>query len=257
MKMRWWEGWDGPNPRLLADDGIEAWAPIPEASRYAVSNMGRVASSAQGKWKLMTLSTHGAGYRSVGIVTDEGKSTTFLVHRLAVLAFDGPPPTLEHTEVRHLDGDKGNNVLSNLLHGTKSDNMKDVLRHRQEQEKQVKAARIQEAEEAGIWYGGRSWDTELVEKVLVLERQGYLTVAQAADLLGVTTHVIANIARGNSHAHADVPQVKKQKRRSKAQKEAIMALIREGKNTEEINEALGETLTHQAVYYYKQKLKGS
>ena len=256
MKMRWWDSWDGRDPRLLADDGTEVWVKIPDADRYAVSNMGRVASSAQGSWKLMTLSTHGAGYRSVGIIVDGGKSTTFLVHRLAVLSFDGLPPTPKHTEVRHLDGDKGNNVLRNLLHGTKSENMFDVLRHRQEQEGKARAARIEEAEEAGTWYGGRTWDTELVEKVLLLEREGYITGAQAADLLGVTSHVVANIARGNSHLHLNVDTTKKkQKRRSKAQKEAIMALVRQGKNAAAINEALGETLTAQGVYYYRTRMR--
>jgi hypothetical protein len=252
MRPRW-QG--GKEPRELADEGIEVWAKIPDASRYAVSNMGRVGSSAQGPWKLMTLSTHGAGYRSVGIVDDVGKSTTHLVHRLVVLSFDGPPPTPQHTGVRHLDGDKGNNVLSNLLHGTKSSNMLDVLRHRQEQEEVVRDALIEETKAAGTWYGGRSWDTELVGKVMALERSGHLTGAQAADLLGVTTHVVANIARSNSHTHIRVPRVKKQKRRSKARKDAIMVLIREGKNAAQINEVLGETLTPQAVTYYRSKAR--
>lgn len=250
MKMRWWEV--GKEPRGLADEGIEVWAQIPDASRYAVSNLGRVASSAQGKWKLMTLSTIGAGYRAVGLINDDGtRNGGALVHRLAVLAFDGPPPTPDHTDVRHLDGDKGNNALSNLLHGTRSDNMKDVLRHRQEQEEEAKAACIEEAEAAGTWYGGRTWDTELVEKVMALEREGYLTGAQAADLLGVTDHVVANIARGNSYAYVEMPKTKKQRRRTKTQKEAILALIRAGKSCTDVNEELGETLTHQAFYYYK------
>lgn len=256
MKLRWH---DEREPRALADEGIEVWAPIPDAVRYAVSNLGRVASSAQGSWKFMTLSTVGAGYRSVGFRDDAGsRNGSRLVHRLAALAFDGPPPTPVHTDVRHLDGDKGNNALSNLLWGTRSENMLDVLRHRQEQGGAVAAAGIEEAKAAGTWYGGRTWDTELVEKVVALEREGYLTVVQAADLLGVSTQVVSNIVRGNSHAHVSTSAKKKQKRRNKRQKDLILARLRDGVTLDELNERpdeIGGPLTHQAVYYYKQKLK--
>ena len=63
----------------------------------------------------------------------------------------------------------------------------------------------------------------------------------------------ANIIHGKTRLHVPRPEgnPKKQKRRSNDQKEAIMALVREGKNAKEINEALGESLTAQADYYYR------
>jgi hypothetical protein len=258
LKIRWWEGKD---PRVLADEGTEVWAPIPGATRYAVSNLGRVFSSARGDSKLLTLATVGAGYRAVGILADDGaRNGGTLVHRLAVQAFDGPAPTPEHTDVRHLDGDKANNALPNLLWGTRSENMKDVLLHRQQQGQDVATAERARAEadaeaSGGAWYGGRTWDTELVEAVTKLERAGHLLGRQAADLLGVSIDVISNMALGRSHEHLDIPQQRKQLRRTKRQKEAIMQLVRKGKNAAEINEALGETLTAQAVNYYRQKAK--
>jgi hypothetical protein len=45
-----------------------------------------------------------------------------------MFAFIGPPPTTKH-EVRHLDGNPGNNALSNLCWGTHTENMQDKSLH--------------------------------------------------------------------------------------------------------------------------------
>lgn len=49
------------------------------------------------------------------------------VHTLVLEAFTGPCP--EDMECRHLDGDRANNVLSNLAWGTKAENEADKQRH--------------------------------------------------------------------------------------------------------------------------------
>lgn len=49
------------------------------------------------------------------------------VHQLVAAAFIGPAP--HGTEVRHKDGHRGNNVPSNLEHGSSSDNTLDAVRH--------------------------------------------------------------------------------------------------------------------------------
>lgn len=49
------------------------------------------------------------------------------VHRAVALAFLGEPPPGQ--EVRHKDGDPGNAELSNLEYGTRSENMRDAVRH--------------------------------------------------------------------------------------------------------------------------------
>ena len=50
-----------------------------------------------------------------------------MVHRLVARAFLGDPPTSQHTQINHKDGDKGNNTVSNLEYVTPLGNM--VHRH--------------------------------------------------------------------------------------------------------------------------------
>ena len=53
--------------------------------------------------------------------------STQLVHRLVARAFLGDPPTSQHTQINHKDGNKGNNAVSNLEYVTPKGNM--VHRH--------------------------------------------------------------------------------------------------------------------------------
>ena len=52
----------------------------------------------------------------------------FLAHRLVLLAFVGDCP-LDKEVCRHLDGDPGNNLLSNLAWGTHQENADDKIKH--------------------------------------------------------------------------------------------------------------------------------
>jgi hypothetical protein len=60
-------------------------------------------------------------------LTKDGKQRRFQVHRLILLAFEGPCP--EGQEVRHLDGNPENNNLDNLSYGTHSENLRDRRKH--------------------------------------------------------------------------------------------------------------------------------
>ena len=53
----------------------------------------------------------------------QGCQDTELVHRLVARAFLGDPPTSQHTQINHKDGDKGNNAVSNLEYVTPKGNM--------------------------------------------------------------------------------------------------------------------------------------
>ena len=57
----------------------------------------------------------------------QGKQRTWLVHRLVLSAFVGPPA--EGAEGLHRDGDQKNNTLANLTWGTHSDNQFDQVIH--------------------------------------------------------------------------------------------------------------------------------
>lgn len=111
----------------------ETWREIPGyEGAYEVSDLGRVRS-------LDRVSSHGrrlrgrvlkqirrSGYLSVGLHLN-GDPTLYLVHRLVLTAFAGPPA--RGMEARHLDGDASNNAASNLVWGTTRENIRDQLRH--------------------------------------------------------------------------------------------------------------------------------
>lgn len=283
---------DSQEARTLAKLGEEVWVWlfILANSRYMVSNLGRVASNLRGAeefaklpvptreaypdggfeaayvkykkdcqaiserfgWIILKPTVLSSGYRSVGIYPERGKPPkTCLVHRLVAQAFDGDAPSPAHTDVRHLDGNKANNVLTNLAWGTRSENMRDVLRHRQEGRKPTPAEK-----EGPNWYQGYTDDDYLVRIGLEFHAEGLMTIENLTRLWRCSREVAANIINGETRLHIPRPEksTKKQKRRSPAQKEAIMLLVREGKNAAAINEILGETLTAQAVYYYRSKI---
>lgn len=97
---------------------------IPGMFGYAVSDDGAVID-------LNAMRVHPShlehGYRRVRMRTRSGTTYEY-VHRLVAMAFFGPPPTSKH-EVRHLDGTRDNNTVSNLAWGTRSENCLDTVRH--------------------------------------------------------------------------------------------------------------------------------
>jgi len=231
--------------------GREVWKLLSD-ERYAVSNFGRCASRAQGdNWSFLAGSEISSGYITFNLPREAGG--TVLAHRTVVLSFDGPPPTDQHTDVRHLDGDKSNNRLDNLLWGTRSENMLDVRRHKAETKRSAVKTEILRAKAKGTWFGGRTWDERLVQSVLRLEAEKRITLEEAAELLDVSRHTVQNLVLGRTRDYVNLPKRNKQKRRSYERKQEILSLVREGKNAKEINELLGETLTPQAVYYYKSR----
>ena len=71
------------------------------------------------------------GYDCVKLAFRGNTKTTY-IHELVLKAFVGPRPiTVERGEIRHLDGDKKNNCLSNLRYGTILENAADRKLHRQ------------------------------------------------------------------------------------------------------------------------------
>lgn len=121
----------------------EVWKDIPGyEGEYQASNLGRIKSLSRlvnhkgrpirikerilkpgvqkyGKYKELTR-------LNVGLHRN-GVSKTKAVHKLVLLAFEGPRPKGE--EIRHLNGDATDNRLSNLCYGTKRDNRIDMYRY--------------------------------------------------------------------------------------------------------------------------------
>jgi hypothetical protein len=89
---------------------------------YAVSDLGRVANVRTGR--ILRPGRTSSGHLTV--VPGRQRGSRY-VHVLVMETFVGVVP--ENYEVRHLDGDPGNNRLSNLAYGTRGDNMRDVKHH--------------------------------------------------------------------------------------------------------------------------------
>lgn len=78
-------------------------------------------------WYALKGHSGGRGYRHVSLCHENVKVTKS-VHRLVCLAFHGEPssPTMQ---VRHLDGNRQNNIPENLCWGTQEENWKDREMH--------------------------------------------------------------------------------------------------------------------------------
>ncbi len=113
------------------NDTPERWLPLPGYEGiYDVSDQGRVRSWApwrsQPVPRIRSQYLRPDGHKGLALCND-GVQISAKVHQLVLLAFVGPRP--EGMEIRHLDGDPINNVLSNLVYGTHSENMFDRVRH--------------------------------------------------------------------------------------------------------------------------------
>lgn len=112
----------------------EIWKAIQGHTGYEVSNLGRARSID----RLVTYKRSGAvhqhrgkilksslvsGYPTVALNYNE----FFLVHRLVLLTFIGPPP--DRHEACHNDGVKTNNRLDNLRWDTRKNNHADKISH--------------------------------------------------------------------------------------------------------------------------------
>lgn len=107
----------------------EIWHPVHDyEGLYEVSNWGRVWSAPRNTTRggILKQATSERGVKSVNL-TKNGKQRVRLVHQLVAEAFIGGCP--EGQEVRHWDGDPSNNYVMNLLYGTRSENMQDMVRH--------------------------------------------------------------------------------------------------------------------------------
>lgn len=98
---------------------------------YIVTRDGRVFSVGH-NWRgygerEMRLTPNADGYPSVRL-TIGGKRTRLAVHRLVAREYLPPRPSPAH-EVRHLDGDRTNNRVTNLAWGTRKENAADRERH--------------------------------------------------------------------------------------------------------------------------------
>lgn len=92
---------------------------------YEVSDRGRIRSLKQKPIVIMRQKNN-SFYREVKL-RKNNRSFMRYIHRLVLEAFRGSCPA--RMECRHLDGNRYNNNIENLLWGTKVQNQRDSIRH--------------------------------------------------------------------------------------------------------------------------------
>jgi hypothetical protein len=142
------------NSDTIHYNGPEIWRPIPGFPPcFEISTHGRgrtrrvrVRNGRRGTkvievagWRINELAASANGCRYMTLLDHDCYPRTIAVHDLVMTTFVGPRPP-EMDEVRHLDGNEGNNHLSNLCWGTREQNAADKRSHREER-KQLRTAR--------------------------------------------------------------------------------------------------------------------
>jgi len=108
----------------------EIWKPISDFPGYEVSNLGQVRSYHQTKPKKEIphiLSSKCEGRYNRVTLCKNRICYSFTVHRLILESFIGKRASGQ--QCRHLDGNRINNKLSNLVWGTTKENAMDKIRH--------------------------------------------------------------------------------------------------------------------------------
>lgn len=102
------------------------WKSIPSQPSFEVSSSGMIRHLFTKRDRDFWIGKTGYVYVSLR-KNGNGRSYPFLVHRMVAEAFLGPCP--KGQEVRHLDGDPGNNHYKNLKYGTAKENGEDKKKH--------------------------------------------------------------------------------------------------------------------------------
>ena len=152
---------------------------------YKVSSSGRVmrVKSPKGKpiERELKQSIAKTGYPVVGLSL-MSKVKVWCVHRLMALAFFGEPPSNRHV-VAHIDGNRKNNILSNLRWATPSENLFDCVLH---------------GTNHGKYYGRKSAFSD--EQISYI-RSSNKSATELAKIYGVVTQTIYQIRSGETYRH--------------------------------------------------------
>lgn len=158
---------------------------------YQVSNMGRIKSLLFNKEKFLKPWKRKAGHFLVNLYINK-KSKTFYLHKLIMEAFIGPCP--DGLEVRHLDGNGTNNILSNLKYGTRTENVRDAIKHGtfKGPPKQL---------------GSKNFRATVNEKQVIKVKKllnNNFSVAQISKILNIKNYIISSIKKGDTWKHIQV-----------------------------------------------------
>lgn len=177
-------------------DEPRRWKKIPSFPFYEVSDCGSVRRNN----KILKQSPNSKGYPRVTMSVG-GKSISKTVHSLLLEAFVGPRPIGMHS--RHIDGQKTNNILSNLTYCTPSENEADKIRHGTQASGDKNGMRRHPQARPKGEYNGNSKLTEcdvmFIREQLAICNRG--AGAELARKFGVSQQIISNIKTGRVWKH--------------------------------------------------------
>jgi hypothetical protein len=176
----------------------EIWKEVTgKYSCYRISNFGKLKSLPRKvkhrrsgfltiKGKILNLFVSNAGYLCCHLKDDDDTPKTVNVHRLVALSFIGLPPSEKH-QVNHKDGNKLNNVHTNLEWLTRKENSRHA----------VNIGLIKVGEDAS----GHKLSQEDTEKIKELYATGNYTNMNLARKFGVNWGAINCLIRGKNWKH--------------------------------------------------------
>ena len=164
----------------------EKWKLVPiKGANYEVSDRGNVRSLYIGRREIVkTPNFKGYPYVKLCIL---GKMYTYFVHKLVAFAFIGSP-LLPSLEINHKDGDKWNNIPSNLEWVTRSEN----ARH---------AFSIGLRSAVGSRNNHSKLDEEKVAEIRRLYPSGTWTHVSLAKRYGVSATAVYHVLKGDRWSH--------------------------------------------------------
>jgi hypothetical protein len=178
---------------IMAGENLsEEWRSV-EGWPYKVSSIGRVRRAAIGKIRgsrngyILAEYPDDAGYLCVTL-NQGNASKTFRIHVLVCAAFHGPSPSPDY-EVAHWDGDRSNNLPSNLRWATRSANAIDSIRHR--------------TKPLGVKHHWTVIDESTAREIKALLNAGDKSPYRIAKLFGISAGVVHGIKQGRSWAWLD------------------------------------------------------